>query len=54
MEIKLKVRLRKRLVKRIGDKEYYQYYITIPSKVVEALGLEKYVDKEIEIILKIS
>ena len=53
MEIKLKAKLRKRLVKRIGNKEYYQYYITIPPKVVEALGLEKYVDKEVEIILKV-
>ena len=54
MELKLKVKLRKRVVKKVNGKEYYQYYITIPPKVVEVLELEKYVDKDIEIILKVN
>ncbi|BFI73069.1 hypothetical protein YN1_0560 [Nanoarchaeota archaeon] len=51
MEIKLKVKLQKKITRKIGNKVYYNYYITIPSKVIETLGLDKYVDKEIEIVV---
>ena len=51
MDVKLKVKLQRKITRKLGKKVYYHYYITLPSKVVEVLGLDKYVDKEIDIIL---
>ena len=48
VRIPLKVYLRK-----AKHKDGWWYYITIPKRIVEALGLEKYVDKEITIILEL-
>ena len=51
MEVMLKVKLQRKVTRKVGNKVYYHYYITIPTKVAETLGLDKYVDKEIEIAL---
>jgi bifunctional DNA-binding transcriptional regulator/antitoxin component of YhaV-PrlF toxin-antitoxin module len=51
MDVKLKVKLQRKITRKSGKKVYYHYYITLPSKVVEVLGLDKYVDKEIEVVL---
>ena len=53
MEVRLRVRLQRKVTRKTKNKVYYHYYITLPAKVVETLGLEKYVNKEIEIILKV-
>lgn len=39
------MKIQKHLSKRIGDKSYYKYVITIPKKVVEA---SKLLDKQLK------
>ena len=52
--IKFFSKIRKKIAKKDSERVIYQYYITIPIEIVKAFEVDKFIGKEVKVVIEVE